>query len=444
MGFYIRKSKSIGPFRVNLSKSGIGVSAGVKGARISKGPRGTTVHAGRNGIYYRKTVSNKKSSSTSNKKTTNKKQNTASYISSSRQTQKDLNAILDDYPDILDQVNANVKAIGKAVELGPEESANNCFFNIGSESITAAGIAEGILSNYKSFKVVRALLLVAAIVLIGLAFFSKATIPAVMLIAAAAALILRAILKVDLICELDQKELSLWDDVLTNLTYISSSGRIGLLSGNPDSTYSFGKYYTKHIHPFGQVGILEAGKSNSIKMRCNVSTFQIVCSDVALYILPDCIIVVNNKDARVYSFEYVNIERLKANITSVGYDYAGDASNIKHYWEHETKDNNPDLRYKDNQMYTVATYGVVRLSSPSGFEFDIAISNSNICDMIYETLNIYQEEITKGQETHFGDSYDNSNEADLVINTEVYTETDNPLINDLMNNLTIENDEYSE
>jgi hypothetical protein len=52
MGFYFRKSVKFGPIRFNFSKSGIGVSAGIKGARISSGPRGTYVHAGRNGFYY--------------------------------------------------------------------------------------------------------------------------------------------------------------------------------------------------------------------------------------------------------------------------------------------------------------------------------------------------------------------------------------------------------
>jgi len=56
MGFYYRKSVKFGPFRLNFSKSGIGVSAGVKGARISTGPRGTYVHAGRNGFYYKQKI----------------------------------------------------------------------------------------------------------------------------------------------------------------------------------------------------------------------------------------------------------------------------------------------------------------------------------------------------------------------------------------------------
>ncbi len=43
MGLYIRKSISVGPFRFNLSKSGFGVSAGVKGLRVGTGPRGKSV-----------------------------------------------------------------------------------------------------------------------------------------------------------------------------------------------------------------------------------------------------------------------------------------------------------------------------------------------------------------------------------------------------------------
>lgn len=57
MGFYLRKSIRVGPVRFNLSKSGIGVSGGVKGFRVGTGPRGTYVHMGRGGIYYRKTLS---------------------------------------------------------------------------------------------------------------------------------------------------------------------------------------------------------------------------------------------------------------------------------------------------------------------------------------------------------------------------------------------------
>ncbi len=56
MGFYIRKALRVGPVRFNLSKSGIGVSAGIKGLRLGTGPRGNYVHMGRGGLYFRKSL----------------------------------------------------------------------------------------------------------------------------------------------------------------------------------------------------------------------------------------------------------------------------------------------------------------------------------------------------------------------------------------------------
>jgi hypothetical protein len=57
MGWYLRKSFGLGPFRLNLSKSGIGYSVGVRGARIGVGPRGNYVRLGRGGVYYQKYLS---------------------------------------------------------------------------------------------------------------------------------------------------------------------------------------------------------------------------------------------------------------------------------------------------------------------------------------------------------------------------------------------------
>lgn len=57
MGLNIRRSIKIGKnTRLNISKSGVGVSTGVKGARVSVGPRGVrqTVGIPGTGIYYTK------------------------------------------------------------------------------------------------------------------------------------------------------------------------------------------------------------------------------------------------------------------------------------------------------------------------------------------------------------------------------------------------------
>ena len=56
MGFIYRKSISAGPFRLNVSKRGIGVSAGVPGFRVtqsSTGRRYTTFNLPGSGMSYR-------------------------------------------------------------------------------------------------------------------------------------------------------------------------------------------------------------------------------------------------------------------------------------------------------------------------------------------------------------------------------------------------------
>ena len=61
MGFRIQKSIRLGKFlRLNISKSGIGISAGIPGLRIGTGPRGAYFSAGLpgTGLSYRQKISN--------------------------------------------------------------------------------------------------------------------------------------------------------------------------------------------------------------------------------------------------------------------------------------------------------------------------------------------------------------------------------------------------
>lgn len=59
MGFFFRKRVKILPgLYMNLSKGGVGFSAGVKGCRVSVNPKGETyLNAGSNGFYIREKIS---------------------------------------------------------------------------------------------------------------------------------------------------------------------------------------------------------------------------------------------------------------------------------------------------------------------------------------------------------------------------------------------------
>jgi hypothetical protein len=57
MGWYLRRSKSFGPFRLNLSKRGIGWSVGTRGLRVGRSATGrktTHVSIPGTGLGYRK------------------------------------------------------------------------------------------------------------------------------------------------------------------------------------------------------------------------------------------------------------------------------------------------------------------------------------------------------------------------------------------------------
>lgn len=56
MGFYFRRSLNLGPFRVNLSRGGVGWSVGGRGFRTGRSGRGrkyTTVSIPGTGVGYR-------------------------------------------------------------------------------------------------------------------------------------------------------------------------------------------------------------------------------------------------------------------------------------------------------------------------------------------------------------------------------------------------------
>ena len=61
MGFYFRKSMSVGPFRVNLSRGGVGWSVGGRGFRTGASGRGrryTTISIPGTGMGYRTSARN--------------------------------------------------------------------------------------------------------------------------------------------------------------------------------------------------------------------------------------------------------------------------------------------------------------------------------------------------------------------------------------------------
>lgn len=62
MGWSFRRAVRFGPLRVNLSRSGVSLSGGVRGARVNVGPRGTYVSLSGGGFRYRRKLDTTRSS----------------------------------------------------------------------------------------------------------------------------------------------------------------------------------------------------------------------------------------------------------------------------------------------------------------------------------------------------------------------------------------------
>jgi hypothetical protein len=81
MGWNLRRSKKIGIFRVNLSKSGVGISAGVKGLRVgrdAKGRKYSAVSIPGTGLYKRTYSKSDKQSITSPRQSSGSSDHSAS------------------------------------------------------------------------------------------------------------------------------------------------------------------------------------------------------------------------------------------------------------------------------------------------------------------------------------------------------------------------------
>ncbi len=143
MGFTFRKSFKIGKLiNLSVSKSGIGVSAGVKGFRIGTGPKGNYVSMGKGGIGYRKYFGGKKKTS-DKKKTTNKATNSTTNNTSKNvddiSTYNVENVVDSTSRELIETIRANKKKLfGKTTPI---------YYDIEDEEIEAR-----IQSFYESFE----------------------------------------------------------------------------------------------------------------------------------------------------------------------------------------------------------------------------------------------------------------------------------------------------
>jgi len=331
MSFYIRKSVKAGPFRFNLSKSGVGVSAGVPGFRVGAGPRGNYVRVGGRGVFYRST-----------------------------------------------------QRPGAAPETGWTPPPPAPVADVLMEDVTGASASELIPSE--SGEIVQQLNEAAsrmqwfpwALGLLAIVFLAQPIVGAVLLLPGIPGLTwtwFNDKSRRTVVAFYDvNDEATPWFqgivDAVEELAGNSGLWRVNA-SGNVTSSYQY------KVNAGATTIVSRSGVKVSLQppaiLATNIAVPTISAGKAALLFLPDRLLV---KDAKRFSdIAYTDLE-IKADplrFTESG-RVPGDSQQVDTTWQYVNVRGGPDRRFKDNRQYPVMLYGELVFRSMTGLHWELQCS----------------------------------------------------------------------
>jgi len=339
MGFYIRKAISVGPFRFNLSKSGVGVSAGVKGFRFGAGPRGNYVHMGRGGLYYRKTLP---SGNSNNQVAHNKPelQQSQTELEHELLTERESG----DLGQMVDSSSADLVA-----EMNDKRTKIRVWPFVAVFGLIAAFITfQNTQSQIPSIVVVviTVLLTIFAFVKDGL---RKTTV---------------------LFFELEPEIETLYQklhDAFSQLSSSSSKWHVEAEGAVKDTKRNAGA--TSIIKRTS----ISLGIGNPPYVKTNISVPSIPVGKQTLYFFPDKVLVFEANGVGAVSYPNLNISVESTRFIEDG-SVPRDAKIVDKTWKYVNKRGGPDKRFKDNRELPIALYEDIHFTSNTGLNERIEIS----------------------------------------------------------------------
>lgn len=122
----------------------------------------------------------------------------------------------------------------------------------------------------------------------------------------------------------------------------------------------------------------EIKKGTPFYVKANVDVIQVKLQKEMLLILPDKVFIIRGTKVGAESYDKVQISISSTNFVESN-PVPKDAQVIGHTWQYVNKNGTPDRRYSNNKQLPVCLYGVVRLTSPSGINVEIQVSNIQKC-----------------------------------------------------------------
>lgn len=356
MGFYIRKSVKAGPFRFNLSKSGVRVSVGVPGFRVGTGPRGNYVHMGKNGVYYRATLGSSSVSRVQRQRNELSRPLYAQHVPA-----------YDPNDVVLDDVTG-----ATAMSLEPTGGGDLV------EQLNAAStqIAWGWPATCGAF-------------ITGFLFPPYSLIFWALLAPLCWWLFLRdqARRTVVLFYDVHDSTAAWFDTLVTQWRWLTACQRLWRVvqSGRVATTYQ----YKMHSGVGSIVNRITAcaTMSGPKHLSTNVSIPSLTAGESGLYFLPDRLLVKEGKYYSDVDYQLLSISSSQVHFHESSGSSPGDALQIGHTWQYVNVKGGPDRRFANNPVVPILLYGVLELTSAQGLSWKIQTSNADSAAPIASVLS---------------------------------------------------------
>lgn len=348
MGFYFRKSKSIGPVRLNFSKSGIGVSTGVKGARLSLGPNGTYINIGRNGIYYRKKIG-----STSGK--------TAHGTS------------------------CNTEYSNEGLEYAPADVIRVA---------PATGGSEFENSILKDIKRARAFdwLWVIAFLLLSFAIHPSWSLLLIFVLRCLFPKLSNAVIQHDL----DSETLLEWEKFTEIVKMLKTSKKLWIIETaqrNSNTKYHAGAFRNLSRRS-ASVKVIKPKRKTGFRVKSDSVSVAIKSAKCSLLFLPSVVILKKGHRYAVCSYDELNLRSSTTNFIESD-SVPRDAEITRYTWQYVNKDGTADKRFSRNRRYPVCRYGLLNFYAGQQINVELHISNYTLSENVGNAYTHYMRYVKK-------------------------------------------------
>lgn len=348
MGFYIRKALTVGPFRFNLSKSGVGISAGIKGLRIGSGPRGNYIHMGRGGLYYRKTLP----AGTIPTPISNPSPLSEPYI-------PEVTLIEIESTDVSEMSDSSSTELLEEINLKAKRT------RLAPWAAVALAIVIYLVLANDGPKWVVILSAIMGLPLVIYTYFKDQLRKTVVML-------------YDLEAEAEAAFQKLHDafDALSachGTWHIEASGSV-----------SDKKYHAGADHLVRRQNISLSKKMPPF-LKSNVEIPAIPVGHQTLYFFPDRVLMYSNTGVGAVNYADLSLEVSRTRFVEDG-SVPRDAEIVGKTWRYINKSGGPDKRFKDNKELPIALYEEIHFTSSSGINELIQISRTDIAKHFVEAI----------------------------------------------------------